>query len=93
MAKDTINHSELGNFTFADIEDIYVIVKIKGKSYAIMPKNGRDKDAELNRRTAIYFMFDEHYVALPSIDETLEFKKSLLNAFAEAEKELEESNQ
>ena len=83
MAKKTIDHSELGNFTFADIDEVTVTVKIKGKSYAILPKKGSERSAKINRHSALYLMLDEHYIALPSIDETLEFRKILLESMSD----------
>lgn len=76
--KNKIDHSELGDFTFNDIEEIFISVKIKGKSYAILPKKGCEAEAEINRKTTLYLMFDEHIIAVPSIDETVAFKKIIM---------------
>lgn len=87
MKKETIDHSELGDFTFADIESVNVTVKIKGKNYAILPKKGSERSAKINRHSALYLMLDEHFIALPSIDETLAFKKVLIESMDSVDKE------
>jgi len=56
-------------FTFDEIEKVDVKVTIKGKDYALAPKPGREKNAEINRHVAVYMLLDEHIVAYPSIDD------------------------
>lgn len=71
MEKEDISPEELKNLDFSDIEDIVVSITIKGKSYAIRAKKGHEDKAKIDRCTALYYMLDNHKIALPSIDETL----------------------
>lgn len=57
-------------FSFSDIEDVRIIVKAKGKNYAITPKKEISKeDAKSTRIALVSVLLEDHDIVVPSLEE------------------------
>lgn len=57
-------------FTFSEIEDVRIIVKAKGKNYAITPKKEVSKeDAKSIRIALVSVILEDHDIVVPSLEE------------------------
>ena len=59
-------------FTFSDIEDVRIIVRAKGKNYAIAPKPGKfetPEEAREIRKIMLSVLLEDHNIVVPSLEE------------------------
>ena len=66
--------SELKAIQFSDIEDIQMLVTVKGKTHILVAKPDQENDAEIAMDIALKLALDHHQIMDPSIDEIKDFK-------------------
>ena len=59
-------------FTFSEIEDVRVIVRAKGKNYAIAPKKGKFETQEEYteiRKVMLSVLLEDHDIVVPALED------------------------
>lgn len=69
---------------FSDIEDIRMLIIVKGKAHLLISKPGFESQAKVDMETSLRLALDSHIVMDPSIDE---LEKELRSKIKEITKE------
>jgi hypothetical protein len=56
-------------FEEADIEDVRIIVKAKGKTWSLSPMEGQTERAQATRKMCLGICLNSHFIVTPSIEE------------------------
>lgn len=53
----------------SDIDNIQMLISIKGKDYILAPKKGQEKEAEIGMEISLQLALDNHVIVATSIQE------------------------
>jgi hypothetical protein len=56
-------------FEEEDIEDVRIIVKAKGKTWSLAPKEGQNERAVTVRKMCLMICLHSHFIVTPSIED------------------------
>ena len=63
-----LKQAELNTITFSEIENIQMLVIVKGKSHLLVPKLDFKSQSKLDMECALRLVLDSHIIMDPSID-------------------------
>lgn len=69
--------ADINTITFSEIEDIQMLVTVKGKSHFLIEKPDMQSQAKVDMETALRLALDSHIIMDPSIDELREKLKEI----------------